>query len=69
MTSAALLYNVSMKRHYVGDCRDEQVVEDIFGSVSSFACAVEEYGDSFTYGNFVVEYDENSDIHTFYVVA
>lgn len=51
--------------HIIGDCRDENVIEQIFGSVSAFACAVEEYGDCFTYGNVNVTYDDNLDRHTF----
>ena len=58
-----------MKRHFVGDCRDEQLIEDMFGSVTEFARLVEEMGDEFIYGNFVIEYDVNSDIHSFYTVA
>lgn len=55
------------KEGWIGDCRDEILVEEIFGSVSEFARLVEEMGDEFVHnGNVRVEYDEISDIHTFY---
>jgi hypothetical protein len=50
----------------LGDCRDEELIEQLFGSVSDFARVVEELGDSFTTDTLVVEYDEDTDIHTFY---
>lgn len=50
----------------LGDCRDEELIEQLFGSVSDFARVVEELGDSFTTDTLVVEYDEDADIHTFY---
>lgn len=50
----------------LGDCRSESLIEDIFGSVSEFACAVEEKGNSFTDGWLVVKYNHKTDIHTFY---
>ena len=49
----------------VGDCRDEELIEEIFGSVSEFARLVEEKGDEFQYGNFLVEYNKETDIHSF----
>lgn len=51
----------------IGNCTEEDVVDDIFGSVSEFAQQVEENGDEFLYqNNIVVKYDENNDIHYFY---
>jgi hypothetical protein len=52
----------------IGDCRDESLIEEIFGSVSEFARLVEEIGDNFTFKNFVVSYNEVEDIHSFYVL-
>jgi hypothetical protein len=52
----------------IGDCRDESLIEEIFGSVSEFARLVEEMGDNFTFKNFVVSYNEVEDIHSFYVL-
>ena len=50
----------------LGDCRDEDLIADIFGSVTDFAKAVDEHGDEFTDGSLVVKYDPETDIHTFY---
>jgi hypothetical protein len=50
----------------IGDCRDEELVADLFGSVTSFARLVEEFGDEFTCRGVTVRYDEETDIHTFY---
>ncbi len=50
----------------IGDCRSEEVIEHIFGSVSEFACLVEEHGDNFEYNGFQVVYNEKKDIHYFY---
>lgn len=50
----------------LGTCKDESLVDDIFGSVSEFARQVEEHGDNFTYKNISVKYDPNSDTHYFY---
>lgn len=36
--------------------------------VNDFACAVEE-GDNITIGNIKIEYDEDTDIHTFYKIS
>ncbi len=51
----------------IGDCRDESLIDEIFGSVSEFACQVEENGDEFDYRGVKVKYDDDADIHTFYV--
>ena len=53
---------------HLGDCRDEDLIEDIFGSVSEFACICEKYGDEgFMYCGVEVVYDDDTDIHTFYL--
>jgi hypothetical protein len=50
-----------------GDCTQEDVVEDIFGSVSEFARQVEENGDEFMCKDqIVITYDESNDIHCFF---
>jgi hypothetical protein len=50
----------------LGDCRNESLIEDIFGSVSEFARQVEENGDEFTFGYIRVTYGREKDIHTFW---
>jgi hypothetical protein len=53
----------------IGNCTQEDVVEDIFGSVSEFARQVEENGDTFLYNNEVaVKYDEDNDVHYFFAL-
>ena len=49
----------------VGDCRNEELVEEIFGSVSECARLVEDIGDEFCIGKYLVTYNEDTDIHTF----
>ena len=56
-----------MTKVLLGDCRDEELVDRLFGSVSDFALAIEELGDNFTTDTLVVKYDEDTDIHTFYL--
>lgn len=46
-------------------CRNESLVEEIFGSVSEFARLVEERGNEFIYGSILVTYNPKTDIHTF----
>ena len=41
-------------------------MEELFGSVSIFACLVEEHGNQFTYNGIQVRYKEELDIHEFY---
>jgi hypothetical protein len=53
----------------LGNCRDEALVESMFGSVSEFARQIEENGDNFVYGNIKVVYDPKTDIHTFYKIT
>ena len=55
-----------MTRLRLGDCREEALVNTLFGSVSEFARLIEELGDNFTTNTVSVEYDEVTDIHTFY---
>jgi hypothetical protein len=50
----------------LGDCRNEELVEDIFGSVSEFARLVEKHGNNFSIGNIVVKYNPTTDVHTFW---
>lgn len=50
----------------IGTCKDESLIEDIFGSISEFARQVELHGDNFIYRGVKVTYDEETDIHTFY---
>jgi hypothetical protein len=58
-----------MHKTVIGDCRDEGLIEEIFGSVSEFARLVEENGDNFVFGKVSIEYDEESDIHTFILIS
>jgi len=51
----------------LGTCQSEELINDIFGSVTDFAQAVEEYGDNFKYGNYIIKYNDDLDIHTFYL--
>lgn len=50
----------------IGDCRDEELVEEIFGSVSGFAYRVELLGDEFQFSDVKVTYDPKEDIHYFW---
>ena len=52
----------------LGDCRDEELIDELFGSVSAFACLVEENGDEFEHKGIAVKYNSKKDIHTFYSV-
>lgn len=52
----------------IGDCTDEELVEELFGSVTDFARLVDEHGDNFMHGDIDVVYCEETDIHTFYWV-
>jgi hypothetical protein len=55
------------KNYYLlGDCRNENLIDDIFGSVSDFAGQVDRNGDEFVYGNIKVTYDPETDIHYFW---
>ena len=51
----------------IGNCTQNDVIEDVFGSVSEFARQVEENGDEFLYKDqIVITYDEANDIHYFF---
>jgi len=52
----------------IGDCRDENLVNELFGSVTDFAQIVEEYGDDFVRDGIVVEYNSKTGIHSFFRV-
>ena len=52
--------------NYIGNCTDDDVIEHIFGDVTGFAQAVEEYGDEFVLDDLVVKYDSETDVHSFY---
>lgn len=52
----------------LGDCRNESLVEELFGSVTDFARIAEEMGNNFVFRNFVVSYDMEKDIHSFYLL-
>jgi len=59
--------NIPPLNKMIGNCTQDDVVEDIFGSVSEFARQVEENGDEFLYKNSViVKYDEVNDVHYFF---
>lgn len=51
---------------FIGNCRNETLVEEIFGSVSEFARQVEEKGNSFWIDGVLVKYDHTTDIHSFW---
>lgn len=57
-----------MTLEFIGDCRNEKLIEDIFGSVTDFARLVEEKGNNFTEGKIVVKYNEKKDIHSFFKI-
>ena len=52
---------------YYGNCTQDEIIEDLFGDVSAFACLVEELGDNFTDRGIMCVYDPVTDIHSFYV--
>ncbi len=53
-------------QNWLGDCRDETAIENLFGSVSEFARLVEEKGNDFTHGKTRVSYDAANDRHSFF---
>lgn len=55
-------------RSYEGDCRSEEAVEKLFGSVSELQRLIDEVyeSDNFIHNEIEVSYDEHTDIHTFY---
>lgn len=54
----------------IGDCRNEKIIRQIFGSVQKFSDEVEENGNEFTYvdgtQDIEVTYNKRTDIHTFW---
>ena len=55
---------------HIGDCRNEGLIEEIFGSVSEFARLCEKYdADDFMYGDIEVVYDDDTDVHNFYQIT
>ena len=52
---------------YYGNCTQDEAVDDIFGDVSEFARQVELHGDEFELDNLVVKYDDEEDVHHFYM--
>lgn len=52
---------------YIGNCTQDETVDNIFGDVSEFARQVEMHGDEFEIDNLVVKYDPEEDIHHFYI--
>lgn len=52
---------------YIGNCTQDETIDDIFGDVSEFARQVELHGDEFEIDNLVVKYDPEEDIHHFYI--
>ena len=53
---------------FLGDCRDAELIEIIFGSVSELDRLVEKHGNNFTLGDVVVKYNRKNDRHSFYEV-
>ena len=59
--------NIPPLNKMIGNCTQNDVIKDIFGSVSEFARQVEENGDEFLYKDqIVITYDEANDIHYFF---
>lgn len=59
--------NIPPLNKMIGNCTQNDVIEDIFGSVSEFARQVEENGDEFLYKDqIVITYDEANDTHYFF---
>lgn len=56
-----------MTLELLGDCQNESLIEEIFGSNSEFARQVELNGDNFKFGKYLVKYNEKKDIHFFFV--
>jgi hypothetical protein len=62
-----------MNLEFLGDCRDENLVNQLFGDVSAFACEVEDKGDNFIAnteeGKVQVKYNQKKDIHSFFLIS
>ncbi len=52
---------------YYGNCTQDEVVNDIFGDVNEFARQVDLNGDEFEIDDLVVKYDDEKDVHHFYI--
>ena len=52
---------------YVGNCTDDECIADIFGDATEFAQVVDREGDEFAIGDLVVKYDDEEDVHHFYI--
>lgn len=54
----------------IGDCTNENLVNEIFGSVSEFARHVEQSGNESSYGKYgkyQIKYNPKTDIHSFWI--
>jgi hypothetical protein len=51
---------------YIGNCTQDDVIEELFGDVSRFACLIEEHGDEFIFNSISITYDSELDIHSFH---
>ena len=49
----------------IGTCVDEELIDELFGSVTHFAQLIEEKGDEFEHDGIKITYNEETDIHTF----
>ena len=52
---------------YYGNCTQDEVVNNIFGDVNEFARQVDLNGDEFEIDDLVVKYDDEKDVHHFYI--
>jgi hypothetical protein len=62
------MQNHKVIKSYIGNCINENLINELFDNVSNFALLIEENGDNFTINNIIVEYDENTDVHSFYLI-
>lgn len=53
----------------IGNCTDLEVIEHLFGTLEEFVRVVDEHGNGndFETESLIVEYDEVTDIHWFYL--
>jgi hypothetical protein len=57
------------KYSFLGTCKNESLIEELFGSVSELARQVEiNNNNKFLYNSIVVKYNQKTDIHSFYSV-
>lgn len=70
MSFNSIYYSLLIKESHLntllGDCRNEDLIDYIFGSVTDFARLIEEHGDEFSYEDITIKYDSDKDIHYFY---